>query len=157
VPNDEDWMKLALSEADAAARLSEVPVGAVLVGADGTALARGHNLRETLFDPTAHAEMVALRGGSRQIRSWRLDGATLFVTLEPCAMCAGALILARVKRVVFGCVDPKAGALVSLYELGKDTRLNHRFEVTGGVLGNECSERLSSFFANLRAQGRTKT
>jgi tRNA(adenine34) deaminase len=147
-------MLAALAEADDAASIGEVPVGAVLVGGDGEELSRGHNLRESLRDPTAHAEMLALRSATNRLRSWRLEGATLYVTLEPCPMCAGALVQARVARVVFGCEDPKAGALVSLFTLGQDARLNHRFEVIGGVLSGPCGARLSAFFAALRAQGK---
>jgi tRNA(adenine34) deaminase len=152
--SDEEWMGSALAEADEAARLGEVPVGALLVGPDGEELARAHNLRESLSDPTAHAEILVLRAGSHRLRSWRLEGATLYVTLEPCPMCAGALLQARVARVVFGCEDPKAGALVTLFALGQDARLNHRFDVTGGVRATQCAERLSTFFAALRAEGK---
>jgi tRNA(adenine34) deaminase len=147
-------MREALVEADRAAALGEVPVGAVLFGPDGAELARGHNLRETDQDPTAHAEMIALRAGARAIGSWRLEQCTLYVTLEPCPMCAGALVNARVARVVWGCGDPKAGACTSLYTIGTDTRLNHRFEITSGVLETECADRLKRFFAALRAQGK---
>jgi tRNA(adenine34) deaminase len=154
VPADEEWMLAALAEADAAAAKGEVPVGCILVGADGAELARGHNLRESLEDPTAHAEMIAIRAASERLASWRLDGATCFVTLEPCAMCAGALVHARVSRVVYGCDDPKGGAVVTLYTIGQDPRLNHRFEVVRGVLADECAGRLRAFFAALRAQGK---
>lgn len=153
-PSDNEWMAQALQEADVAASRGEVPVGCVLVGADGVELARASNLRESAQDPTAHAELLALRGASARLGSWRLDGATVYVTLEPCVMCAGALVLARVGRVVYGCEDAKAGALVSLYTLGQDTRLNHRFASTGGVRAEECAARLRSFFASLRAQGK---
>src|ERR1700728_3852669 len=122
--DDEEWMRVALAEADAASALGEVPVGCVLVSADGAALARGRNAREALADPTAHAEMVAIREASRKIGSWRLDGATAYVTLEPCAMCAGALVNARVARVVYGCDDPKGGAVETLFTIGRDPRLN---------------------------------
>ena len=151
---DRDWMRAALAEADAAAALGEVPVGCVLVGGDGVELARGHNLRESLQDPTAHAEMVALRAATKARSSWRLEDATLYVTLEPCAMCAGALVLARVKRVVYGCDDPKGGAVATLFTIGQDARLNHRFTLDRGVLADECAARLKSFFASLRAQGK---
>jgi tRNA(adenine34) deaminase len=154
VPGDEEWMLTALAEAEAAAAKGEVPVGCVLVGADGVELARGHNLRESLEDPTAHAEMIAIRAASSTLASWRLDGATCFVTLEPCAMCAGALVHARVSRVVYGCDDPKGGAVVTLFSIGQDARLNHRFEVTRGILAEECAGRLRAFFAALRAQGK---
>jgi tRNA(adenine34) deaminase len=151
--NDEAWMSLALSEADAATVHGDVPVGAVVVDAAGKELARDHNRREQTGDPTAHAELLALRTACLRQKHWRLEGATVFVTLEPCPMCAGALVNARVARVVFGAHDPKAGALVSLYTLGSDTRLNHRFTVTPGVLAVEGARRLSAFFAKLRAAG----
>lgn len=152
--SDETWMQLALAEADRAALLGEVPVGCLLVDADGSLLATGHNLRESSADPTAHAEMMAIRAAASQRGDWRLDGVTAYVTLEPCVMCAGALVLSRVERVVFGCTDPKAGAIVSLFTIGADTRLNHRYAVTGGVLAEDCAARLSDFFAALRAQGK---
>jgi tRNA(adenine34) deaminase len=151
--DDEDWMRLALDEADAANARGEVPVGCVLV-AEGALVARGFNGREGNADPTAHAEMVALRAAAAARAGWRLDGATAYVTLEPCAMCAGALVLARVARVVFGCDDPKAGAVTTMFGIGVDRRLNHRFEVTRGVLADECAGRLREFFAALRAQGK---
>lgn len=151
---DDAWMNIALSEADVAASKGEVPVGAVLVSKDGVELARGHNLRETDADPTAHAEIVAMRAATTSTKSWRLEGATLYVTLEPCPMCAGAMVNARIARVVWGCDDPKAGACVSLFTIGSDPRLNHRFEITKGVLEAECAGRLKSFFAALRAQGK---
>jgi tRNA(adenine34) deaminase len=113
-----------------------------------------YNQRETLEDPTAHAEMIAIRAAAARIASWRLEGATCFVTLEPCAMCAGALVNARVRRVVYGCDDPKGGAVVTLYTIGQDPRLNHRFELTRGVLADACADRLRAFFAALRAQGK---
>jgi tRNA(adenine34) deaminase len=154
VPTDEEWMRIALAEADVAAGEGEVPVGCVVVGADGDELSRAHNRREALADPIAHAEMLAIRPASERLRSWRLEGATLYVTLEPCPMCAGAVLQARVARVVYGCDDPKAGALRSLFTLGEDPRLNHRFEVVPGVLAAECAARLTSFFAGLRALGK---
>lgn len=151
---DARWMDLALEEADRAAAGGEVPVGCVLVAADGTLLARGRNLREATQDPTAHAEVVALRAASEQRGSWRLDDVTAYVTLEPCAMCAGALVHARVRRVVFGCTDPKGGACGTLYSIGQDPRLNHVFELEAGVRRDECAERLTRFFAALRALGK---
>jgi tRNA(adenine34) deaminase len=147
-------MRIALAEADAAAAVGEVPVGCVLLSRDGEELGRGHNQRETLNDPTAHAEMIAIRAAAQRLASWRLDGATAYVTLEPCAMCAGALVHARVARVVYGCDDPKGGAVVTLYPIGQDPRLNHRFSLTKGVLSGECAERLRTFFAGLRSQGK---
>jgi tRNA(adenine34) deaminase len=152
--SEERWMELALAEADAGSATGEVPVGCVLVGADGVELSRGHNLRETLQDPSAHAEMVAIREAARKVGSWRIDGAVAYVTLEPCVMCAGALVHARVARVVYGCVDPKGGALETLFTIGRDARLNHRFEVAGGVLADASAERLRAFFAALRARGK---
>ena len=146
-------MREALAEADRAAALGEVPVGAVVVSR-GAIVARGHNLRERDHDPTAHAELLAIRDAARALSSWRLEGCTLFVTLEPCAMCAGALVNARIERVVWGCDDPKAGACVTLFTIGADARLNHRFEMTRGVLEVDCRERLQTFFASLRAQGK---
>jgi tRNA(adenine34) deaminase len=152
--DDAEWMREALAEADVAATLGEVPVGCVVVGADGEELSRGHNLRELEEDPTAHAEIVAIRAAARKLGTWRLEGCTLFVSLEPCAMCAGALVNARIARVVWGCDDPKAGACTSLFTIGTDPRLNHRFAITKGVLDAECAERLTRFFAALRAQGK---
>jgi tRNA(adenine34) deaminase len=152
--DDADWMREALGEADRAATLGEVPVGAIVMSNAGLELARGHNLRETTADPTAHAEMIAIREAARRLGSWRLEGCTLFVTLEPCAMCAGALVHARVQRVVWGCDDPKGGACVTLFAIGQDARLNHRFAMTRGVLEAECADRLRRFFAELRAQGK---
>jgi tRNA(adenine34) deaminase len=148
---DANWMRLAIAEADRAAAAGEVPVGCVIVGAEGQELARGRNARESLDDPTAHAELIAVRGAAAVLRSWRLVGATVYVTLEPCAMCAGALVLARVARLVYGCADPKAGAVATMFGIGRDPRLNHRFDVTAGVLEEECAERLRRFFASLRA------
>jgi tRNA(adenine34) deaminase len=145
-------MTLALAEADAAAAAGEVPVGCVVVAADGEQIGRGRNGREALADPTAHAEMMAIRAAASRVGGWRLEGASAFVTLEPCAMCAGALVLARVARLVYGCADPKAGAVKTLYSIGRDARLNHRFEVVDGVLEGECSDRLRLFFAALRAR-----
>jgi tRNA(adenine34) deaminase len=151
---DDAWMERALAEADAAAAKGEVPVGCVLVSADGAVLGTGHNQRESLEDPTAHAEMVAIRMAAQTLGSWRLEGVTCFVTLEPCAMCAGALVHARVARVVYGCDDPKGGAVTTLYNIGSDPRLNHRFELTRGIRTDECATRLRAFFAALRAQGK---
>ena len=146
-------MQAALEEADAAALAGDVPVGAVLVGPDGD-LVRGRNLREVEQDPTAHAEVVALRRAARKSGHWRLDGWTCVVTLEPCPMCAGALVAARVSRLVYGCADPKAGAVDTLYDIGRSARLNHRFDVVSGVLAEEASERLRAFFAARRREGK---
>ncbi len=147
--DDAYWMGVALREAGKAADRGEVPIGAVVV-VEGVVLARGHNLRETQDDPTAHAELVAIRKAAKKIGGWRLVGATLYVTLEPCIMCMGAILLARVARVVYGCRDPKGGAAGSLYDLSADRRLNHRVELVAGVREAECSAILSGFFAELR-------
>ena len=151
--SDDDWMGEALGLADEAASLGEVPVGCVLV-CDGVLVGRGNNLRERTKDPTAHAEIVAVREAAEARRSWRLDDVTAYVTLEPCPMCAGAFVNARVRRVVYGCADPKAGAVDSLFDVGRSERLNHRFEVTRGIREVECADRLRAFFAALRAQGK---
>ena len=146
---DTRFMRQAIAEALAADGDGEVPVGAVLV--QGTAvLARARNRRERATDATAHAEIEAIRAAGFGFGSWRLTGTTLYVTLEPCVMCAGALVNARVSRVVYGCRDPKAGALDTLYAVGRDPRLNHRFEVEGGVLERETRELLQAFFAKRR-------
>jgi tRNA(adenine34) deaminase len=149
-PNPEAFMRMALEEADRAAAHGDVPVGAVVVSANGNVLAREHNRREQLADPTAHAELLAIRAASRGLPGWRLEGATLYVTLEPCAMCAGALVNARIARLVFGASDPKAGAVTSLFQIGSDPRLNHRFEVQAGFMAEEGGRRLTEFFAELR-------
>lgn len=150
---EERWMQLALDEADRAAAHGDVPIGAVVVQNDGVLLARGHNRRELDSDPTAHAEIVVLRAAAVDRGHWRLDDCTLYVTLEPCAMCAGALVNARIGRVVYGARDPKGGALESLYQLGADPRLNHRFTSVGGVMEAPARERLQAFFRALRAAG----
>ena len=150
---DEFFMRQAMSEAEAAAALGEVPVGAVLVR-DGVIIGRGHNLRETSNDPTTHAEMLAIRQGAEHIGHWRLLDTTLYVTLEPCVMCMGAIILARIPRLVYGCRDPRVGAAGSIYDFSRDERFNHRVEVTEGVLRDECSAQLSTFFQALRARKR---
>jgi tRNA(adenine34) deaminase len=151
--NDADWMRVALDEARLAASHADVPVGAVVVGPDGIALSRGHNRREIDADPTAHAELLAVRAAAASLGTWHLDGCTVFVTLEPCAMCAGALVNARVARLVFGALDAKAGAVVSRFEIGTDARLNHRFTVERGVLAEEGAALLQAFFKELRAGG----
>ena len=150
-PHDR-WMRLALEEARAAAEEDEVPVGAIVV-AGGRVIASAHNQRERLADPTAHAEMIALTQAAAAVGSWRLEGCTLYVTLEPCPMCAGAIVQARVPRVVWGAPDPKAGAVESLYRLFDDTRLNHRVEHIGRVLAPECGRILSDFFRAKRRPG----
>ena len=143
-------MGLALDQAELAVAHYDVPVGAVVVAADGAVLASAHNEREWRGDPTAHAEVLALRGAAAQLGSWRLTGCTLVVTLEPCTMCAGAAVLARVDRVVYGAVDPKAGAAGSLFDVVRDRRLNHRPEVLSGVRGQECQDQLLAFFERHR-------
>ena len=146
--SDETWMTHALDEARAAAAQGDVPVGAVIV-LDGHIVGRGRNRRELDRDPTAHAEVMALREAAQAIGHWRVE-ATLFVTQEPCPMCAGALVNARIARLVFGCLNPKAGAVQSLYSIVTDPRLNHRMEVRGEVLATECAALLTEFFAELR-------
>lgn len=151
-PHDDDqWMQEAIAEARLAAAKGEVPVGAVIV-LDGRVIGRGHNERESLQDPTAHAEMIALRAAAKALGSWRLIDTTLYVTLEPCPMCAGALVNARVPRVVWGCDDPKAGATKTLYTIGSDARLNHSFECVPSVLSDACSSLLTEFFAAIRSK-----
>jgi tRNA(adenine34) deaminase len=144
--NDTASMRLALDEAHLAQAAGEVPIGAVVIDANGQVVGRGHNLRESTADPTAHAEVVAIRAAAARVGVWRLDGCSLFVTLEPCTMCAGAIVLARLDRLVYGAVDPKAGAVGSLWDVVRDRRLNHRPEVVTGVLAAECSELLRSWF-----------
>ena len=148
---DEEWMRAAIAEAKLAEGKGEVPVGAVIVH-EGDIIGRGHNLRELSQDPTTHAEMIAIRQAADALGSWRLIDTALYVTLEPCPMCAGALVNARVPRVVWGCNDPKAGAIETLYTIGSDPRLNHRFECVPGVLSEECSALLTGFFAAIRAK-----
>lgn len=142
---DERWMRAALEQATAAEALGEVPVGAVVVRGDAL-VAAGHNLTHTLQDPSAHAEMVAIRRAAQALGHWRLLDCTLYVTLEPCAMCAGAIVLARIPRLVFAAHDPKAGMCGSLADLVRDPRLNHRVELTTGVLADEAGETLRAFF-----------
>jgi len=150
--SDERFMRLALREAARAARAGEVPVGAVLVDSAGEVIARGHNRPVTGHDPTAHAEIVALRRAARRLGNYRLTGTTLYVTVEPCAMCAGAIVHARVARVVYGAPDPKGGAARTLYRILDDPRLNHRAEVVGGVLEAESRELLQRFFRERRSK-----
>ena len=147
--NDEQWMTVALEEARAAAAAGDVPVGAVIVADDGKLIGRGRNRRELDRDPTAHAEIVALRDAAHALHQWRVE-ATMFVTQEPCPMCAGAAVNARIKRLAYGCLNPKAGAVTSLYSIVTDARLNHRIEVVGGILADECAGVLQQFFAELR-------
>jgi tRNA(adenine34) deaminase len=146
----ERWMRAALEEAAAAVDHGDVPVGALVLAPDGTELGRGRNRREQLADPTAHAELEALRAAAATLGGWRLDGCTLVVTLEPCPMCAGALVQSRVARLVFGADDPKAGAVTSLFDLVRDPRLPHRVEVHRGILADDCAALLRSFFTPRR-------
>jgi tRNA(adenine34) deaminase len=149
----DNWMREAITEARAATQEDDVPVGALVIDAAGAIVGRGHNVREAAGDPTGHAEMVALRAAAATTGQWRLDGCTLVVTLEPCTMCAGAVVLARVARVVFGADDPKAGAVGSLWDVVRDRRLNHRPEVVAGVLAAECADLLTDFFRSRRTPG----
>jgi tRNA(adenine34) deaminase len=142
----EAWMNAALQEARAAISHDDVPIGAVVVSGDGEVIGRGHNERELREDPTAHAEVLALREAAAALGTWRVHDATLYVTLEPCTMCAGAIVLSRIPRVVYAAPDPKAGAAGSVLDVLADARLNHRPEVVGGVLGDEAAELLRSFF-----------
>ncbi len=150
---DERMMVQALAEAAASLETDDVPVGAVVVH-DGRIIGRGRNQRELLKDPTAHAEMIALTAAAEALRSWRLLDCTLYVTLEPCVMCAGAIVNARIPRLVFGADDPKAGACGSVYNVVEDGRLNHRVAVERGLLADECAQLLRDFFARQRAQGK---
>jgi len=153
--DDTTYMQAAIAEAELARAKGEVPIGAVLVH-EGQVIGRGHNLRETSNDPTTHAEMVAIRQAAEAIGHWRLLETTLYVTLEPCVMCMGAIILARIPRLVYACRDPRAGAAGSIYDFARDERFNHQVEVTEGVLGEECSTMLSGFFQELRAGKKAK-
>lgn len=153
VDPDIDFMRMALAEARAAFDEGEVPVGAVIV-TKGTVVASSRNNRESCFDPTGHAEIGAIRSVSRLLRTWRLSDAVLYVTKEPCVMCAGAIVNARIGRLVYGCKDPKGGAVESLYAIPTDKRLNHRLEVRAGVLADECAELLRSFFRSRRKTAR---
>ncbi len=147
---DKARMREALSLAAHAASVGEVPVGAVVVDANGRVIGTGYNRRETDADPTAHAEVLALREAAQRVGTWRLDGCTMVVTLEPCPMCAGAMVNARVSRLVYGCTDPKMGCVDTLHTLCTEPRFNHRLDVTGGVLASECAEVLREFFAERR-------
>ncbi len=148
-PEESFFMELALAQAKEAADKGEVPVGAVIVR-DREVVGAGHNRREELQNPLAHAEIAAIEAASRRLGSWRLTDCDLYVTLEPCIMCVGAILQARIRRLVFGCLDPKAGAVQSLYRLCEDKRLNHRLPATGGVAAEECARLMSEFFARLR-------
>ncbi len=148
---DEQFMRAAIDAAKVAEEGGDVPIGCVVVY-EGRVIGRGWNQRQQLQDPTAHAEIIALTQAAAALESWRLHGCTMYVTLEPCCMCAGALVLGRLDRLVYGCDDPKAGAVKSLYNIVQDERLNHRLEVTGGVLAEECGELLQAFFRRRRVE-----
>jgi tRNA(adenine34) deaminase len=148
---DEQFMKLALGQAKIAEENGDVPIGAVIVY-QNQIIGKAYNQRQQLQDPTAHAEIIALTQAAAYLKSWRLNGCTVYVTLEPCPMCAGALVLARIDRLVYGCDDPKAGACGTLYDIVRDDRLNHRLEVTTGVLADDCSKLLQDFFQKRRTE-----
>jgi tRNA(adenine34) deaminase len=150
---DERYMQAAIRQAILAEENGDVPIGCVIVY-QNRIIAKGYNQREQLNDPTAHAEMLALTGAAEYIGNWRLHGCTMYVTLEPCTMCAGAMVLARMDRLVYGCADPKTGACQSLYNIVQDERLNHQLEVKAGVLNSECSELLSLFFQKRRQENK---
>jgi len=150
---DQRYMRMAIDQAMIAEEDGDVPIGCVVVY-ENRVIGKGYNQREKLQDPTAHAEMIALTAASEFIGNWRLHGCTIYVTLEPCSMCAGALVLARMDRLVYGCDDPKTGAVKSLYNIVQDERLNHHIEVSSGVLAKECSKMLSDFFAGRREDKR---
>ncbi len=147
--NDLDWMRLALAEAEKALATGDVPIGAIAVY-NGAIIGRGYNRREADHDSTAHAEMLAIREASQALKHWRLDGVTLYCTLEPCTMCAGAMILARLPRLVYAAIDPKAGAAGSIIDVLRHPKLNHRVEVSAGLLADEAGEKIRAFFRSLR-------
>ena len=149
---DRQWMRVALREAERALNSDDVPIGAVAVHR-GAIIGRGHNRREADNDPTAHAEIIAIREAAAALRRWRLDGVTLYCTLEPCSMCAGAMVLARLPRLVYAASDPKAGAAGSVTDITRHHRLNHRVHVEGGLFAEEAAELLRAFFRRLRAEG----
>ncbi len=148
--NDRKFILLAIEQAQLAGSIGEVPIGAVITDQNNNLISSAHNLRETNQDPTAHAEIIAIRQASEKLQNWRMEGTTLYVTLEPCAMCIGAIVLARISRLVFGARDPKAGAVYSVYNIGTDNKLNHTVEVVEGVCEAECSNLLKDFFKDLR-------
>jgi tRNA(adenine34) deaminase len=149
--DDNYWMRMALREASKALEADEVPVGCVIVH-EGRIIGRGHNQRETLRDSTAHAEMIAISAACQALQSWRLEGSTLYVTMEPCPMCAGAIVLSRIGRLVFGASDPKAGACGTLYNIVQDSRLNHSVEIVAGILEEDSRQLLLDFFKKLRGK-----
>lgn len=151
----EQWMRLAIAEAQTARSIDEVPIGCVIIHEPtGQVIGRGYNRRQIDHDPTAHAEILALRQAAQSIGDWRLNDCTLIVTLEPCPMCAGAIVNARIDNLIYGCDDPKAGAIRTLYKLVEDTRLNHRVKVVSSILSDECAALLRDFFSDKRAQGK---
>jgi tRNA(adenine34) deaminase len=152
---DEQYMRSAIRQAEIAEQNDDVPIGAVIVH-NNQIVAKAYNQREQLKDPTAHAEIIALTQAAAALETWRLNGCTIYVTLEPCPMCAGALVLARIDRLVYGCDDPKTGAVKSLYNIVTDERLNHQLEVTGGVLADECTALLQNFFALRRKENKNE-
>lgn len=154
IKEDEKFMKMAIDAAKIAKENGDVPIGAVIVK-DSQIIGKGYNQRRQLNDPTAHAEIIALTAAAAAVGNWRLDGCTIYVTLEPCPMCAGALVLSRIDRLVYGCDDPKTGAVKSLYNIVQDDRLNHRVEVTSGVLADQCTKLLQDFFARRRQENKT--
>jgi tRNA(adenine34) deaminase len=153
--DDQRYMRTAIAQAEIAQENGDVPIGAVIVY-QNQIIGKAYNQREQLKDPTAHAEIIALTQAAAFLESWRLNDCTIYVTLEPCPMCAGALVLARMKRLVYGCDDPKTGAVKSLYNIVQDQRLNHRLEVTSGVLAAECSELLQGFFQKRRIENKNQ-
>lgn len=153
---DTTWMNIALEEAQKAYQKGEVPVGALIISKEGNILGKAHNLRESSFLPTAHAEILAINAACQNLQNWRLEGCTLFVSLEPCPMCAGALLQSRISRVVFGATDPKAGAVTSLYSLFDNPKLNHQIEWQDGLLAEESQKLLKLFFQTLRQQKASK-
>ena len=154
IPDDKDFMRLALAEAEKAYELGEVPIGAVLVAEDGTVICAGHNMRETNRDATGHAEIEVIRAANKRLNRWRLSGATLYVTIEPCPMCAGAIVNSRIQRVVYGGLDMKAGAVHSIFNVLTNPRLNHQVQVTAGVLEDECVGIMKRFFKLRRQQNK---
>jgi tRNA(adenine34) deaminase len=150
---DENFMKLAIDQAKIAEENGDVPIGAVIVHKK-TIIAKAYNQREQLKDPTAHAEIIALTQAAAALENWHLNGCVMYVTLEPCPMCAGALVLSRMDKLVYGCDDPKTGAVKSLYNIATDERLNHRLEVVSGVLADECAKQLQDFFQNRRSKNK---
>jgi len=154
-PNDEYYMRIAIEQAKIAEKNGDVPIGVVIVK-DRKIIAKAYNQREQLQDPTAHAEIIALTQAAAAVENWHLEGCTIYVTLEPCPMCAGALVLSRMNRLVYGCDDPKTGAVKSLYNIVTDDRLNHQLEVASGVLADECTKLLQDFFKSRRNGLKTK-